>query len=676
MASTIPVIWLSSIATLDAKGELSTQRLIEEPCYLTPYDEPSIQEEFDRIDDCDGGGNTGPTEPYRAPSIPANIDYALYTNDNKINVKWPSSNGYGFSVQYELFEQMNNGSWVKVYDGYGTNITLQNKGQGKYSFKVLAKNSKYKTGFKQGLPTVIDPLVTENLMAKYPVLSTVEQKSTAYKQENEQFKTSTPISGQTNSPYSNNMLSLGVGYDVIRGALINQTCLNTQHPDFNLVQTLPTVTEEFDISYVQENTHLATLLNVSDSAKIGFGSGDYTLGFSNEQSRYQQSVTDESHVRFVVKFIKRAESWRLNTPFDHIAPELTNNVLSPNNDEAKRDFRSFCGDDYVNSVNIGSALYLVFSFDAKKYTYTERENEKSGLNLVLSKYFKADGSGSSNSELKLKLDQLKANVSAYQQGGPSGIAISITKDNVIDKYNQFVSGTNSTNWATVDFTTNSYNKPYAFSSYGYDQIFADYRGNQGPKAQMRRWLNLSVQHAERCKSWAEYGQATPAECAYSETEMKIAMSNCIQTSRWDQCVYPTLHNTGSLSTINNSTNFITWLDANVEKLRSESTSESYRHHAHRTDRNISDFTCLSANSCFANIHKGSGVGVNKGFTARISYKDEVKSLSHNVSPQHCVNTTAFLDPGTCLFCDTTADLNYTMEFDGMCPETTNFIIIP
>lgn len=689
IVSMTPAIWLAGMSASNASEPLSVKadaqisqdnlRLIE-PCILDISN--STQRLAPIEDDCGGGGGGGNSGPYRAPSIPPAISYAPYTNGNSIRVSWDASNGYGHSVQYELYESKNNGAWVNVYSGYSRSRVLTNRTAGKFRYKAKAKNTGYSSSYRTGAYTIINPKQSNNLYSQYAAaMQAMDQKNAQYRSSTTGAKTAltrAKATGQSSSLNNNEQrFYLGDGFDLLRGTL-KETCLDVQNPNFVISKTPPLQPSSFDVSYVNDNRQLAELLEVSQSAQVGFAGDDFSLGLSGEKERYLKSTTDESHVRFVVKVNNRREFWKLTTPTDAIYPELVNQVLSPNDQEAKADFRERCGDNFINSANLGSALYLVFTFDSKKYSFEERENAKAELGLKIGDIFSANGSAGSSSSLTEILTRLQVKINADQVGGPVGLAASITPANVMQKYNQFVQDTNPANWAAVDYSTNNYQRPTIYNAFSHEQIFAKYTGSQGPLAQMKRWLDISVQHKERCDPWGEYNQNRPQECGTSEAEISIAMDLCRETREWANCEHPYQYNTGSLTATSPGTYLYGWLSSNVKQLNDASKSQNYNHHVHRGQKQVDDRTCLATSQCFTNQFRGSGHGLGKGFSLNTGYYDNPKggSRTYAVYPQNCANTKVYLKTGNPPFGDTTADWQYSVTVEGLCPIAENFVVVP
>lgn len=679
LAAVVPKMVFAAAVSLQS---VEVQRI--EPC-LEPLTtrEISQQNEIIKPDPCAPGGGGG-GGPYGPPSTPPSITYPAYTNTNSIKISWAASYGNGYPVQYELYESKNNGGWAKIYTGSLPSRVLSNKTAGKYRYRVLAKNASFSSSYRYGNYSLINPRQKSNLYLKYPTtMSTLDSENYQFRIANSAAKTELKRDypeGQSSSMNTDeSRFHLGNGFDLVRGSL-KETCLNVNHPDFVITQTPPYQASTFDISYVNDNRHLAQLLDVSSSAQIGFSTDDFNLGLSGEKERYVNSVSDETYVRYVVKVKNRREFWNLSTPVNAIHPALVSNVLSPNDDEAKADFRERCGDNYINSVNIGSALYLVFRFSAKAYSYQEREAAKAELSLAIGDVFQAGGATDSSSSFTETLDRLNVEVRADQIGGPPGVAAGIALNglNVVDKYNQFVQDTNPSNWAAVDYSTNNYQRPTVYNAYAHSQIFADYTGSQGPLAQMRRWLDISVQHRERCDLYGAYNKNSPTQCHTSIGEISTAMDLCRETRNWDQCVHPHQYNTGSLTTTSPGTYLLGWLSTNVKKLNEDTNTEDYDHHVYKRSLNVDDRTCLKNSQCFLNPYRGSGPGIGKGFDVFSYYYDNPRggSRSYSVYPQHCARTQVFLDTGNWILADTTADWEYSVRVEGLCPDAEDFLVIP
>jgi hypothetical protein len=317
------------------------------------------------------------------------------------------------------------------------------------------------------------------------------------------------------------------------------------HPQFVITKSPPQQPTTYSVTHITDNRHLAEVLDVSASAKVGFTDDDFNLGASGEKERYSKAVTDDSYERFVVKWTQRGEFWRLNTPTDAILPELTSQVLIPGSDQARADFRERCGDKFINSVNVGATIYIVFTLDTKKYDAQTRQSKKGTLGLVIGEIFNGALAGSISSSNAQILSEMNVRVHADQVGGPPGLAASINATNFNTKYNEFIQGSNLSNWSAVDFTTSNYQRPTVYNAYPHEQIFADFTV---PFAQARRWLDITVQQRERCDPYSANSRDTPPQCGTAATELPIALDLCRETRDWTLCQHPASYYT-AFSTI-------------------------------------------------------------------------------------------------------------------------------
>jgi hypothetical protein len=618
-----------------------------------------------------------PPPPPTPPPTPSGISYPAYTNGTSLTVRWNSSSG---ATSYQLYESVNNGSYALVYQGGGVSTTLAGKGQSILSYRVRAcKNSTLCSSYRTGVKMAVNPKPAVDLYAKYPVLRTLDQRIAAYESTAPSFRTVVPRAvahGKGSVAVARIMgdqrFYLGDGYDVIRGAL-KENCLSVDHPQFVITNSPPQQPTTYSVTHITDNRHLAEVLDVSASAKIGFTDDDFNLGASGEKERYSKAVTDESYERFVVKWTQRAQFWRLNTPTDAILPELTSQVLVPGSDQARADFRERCGDKFVNSVNLGATIYIVFTLDTKKYDAETRQSKKGTLGLVIGEIFNGSLAGSISSSNAQILSEMNVQVHADQVGGPPGLAASINATNFNTKYNEFIQGSNINNWSAVDFTTSNYQRPTVYNAYPHEQIFADFTV---PFAQARRWLDITVQQRERCDPYSANSRGTPPQCGTAATELPIALDLCRETRDWALCQHPASYYT-AFSTIG-GTYLLGWLNDNVRRVVTAENTQTYNHHVHKGTLDVNDSTCLQHSMCFANKFRGSGVGIGKGFTYQQHEYDNPKGSdpTHALSSSdQCVNTRARLETGGFLG-DTTADLDYTMKIEGFCANNEAFVVVP
>jgi len=593
-------------------------------------------------------------------------------------VSWSgTTNNTYFAVE----ERVNGGSWSSVYQGGGTAVTLSGRPKAILAYRVRScRTSSTCSGYRTGPSVAVNPRQLVNLYSKYPILSTIDQRVAAYKATVPSFPSvlpRAPVGGRSGAGTARidpneQRFYLGDGFDVIRGGL-KDFCLDVNHPALTISRSPPLQPSTFDVSHVTDNRHLADLLEVSASARAGVTDDDFALGLSGEKERYLKSVSDETHERLVVKFVQRAELWRLSTPTDAINPDLTNQMLMPNSDPAKADFREHCGDKFINAVNLGAALYLVFDFDSKKFDRNERQAKKGQLGVAIGEIFSGNVAGSISTSTQLLLSQLNIKIHADQVGGPPGLAASITATNFAAKYNEFVQSLNSGNWAVVDYTTTSYPRPTVYSAYTHAQIFADFTA---PFAQARRWLDLTVQLKERCDPYGENSRPRPAHCGTSETELGIALDLCRETLDWAMCQHPAQY-VPAFSTMPNVF-LLGWMNDAVKKVNPADLTQSYAFHVHTGSLTVDQNTCLPRLQCFVNKFRGSRQGIGLGFTPLVTYYDNPKGTGPVYSlvlSESCVKTSAYLETRRPPFGDTTADLNYTMTIEGFCADTEAFTVV-
>jgi hypothetical protein len=575
-----------------------------------------------------------------------------------------------------------------VYQGVQPGATLTNKSRSTLAYRVRACHSdrpRLCSGYLTGKTMIVNPRPVHNLYEKYPFLHALDQRIASYMGSVPSFRTDVPridVPGQIygrpdNARIDGPRFILGDGYDVIRSGL-RSFCLDPDHPGIHIEKSPPSMSSSFEVIEIRDNRHLAEVLNISEGAKSGISHEDFTMGISFEEERYSKSVTDDTYARVVVRWIYRGELWRLATPVDPYAPEILNGFIKPDNATSKVEFRERCGDEFINRAHLGAALYLVFTYNLKKYSVDARTTQKHTFGLKISDIFNGSANASVSADTQRFVEVEKIEVHADQVGGPAGLAASINRSNYAQKFNEFVQGTNPSNLGAVDFATTKYERPTIYSAYQPSQLFADY---QIPYAQMRRWGTVVVQHRERCMPYAEHGRPVPPECTVSEAELGTALDMCRNTSQWADCVHPGAYRTpwginpaGTL--------ILGWLNDNVKKLVDHEMSQEWAHHVHRGEKSVNDNTCLPV-QCFTNTFQGSGDGIGKGFEPTVHVRDNPKHPDTLprftvTDSNRCVNTQLYLETYKPFIVgrDSTADFNYKMRVIGFCPTFSPFVMIP
>ncbi|MFY0529686.1 hypothetical protein ACN28I_43160 [Archangium gephyra] len=605
------------------------------------------------------------------PFSPSSVSHPAYTHGGAYTVTWGSSL---FGETYQLEEQFNEGVWTPLYHGPERSFYVSGRNAGEYNYRVRGCNSGGCGSYRTSTTIVVNPKPVVDLYAEYPFLYTHDQQNAQYAAQNQSFRTGfQQTSPATLTPVDGNFY-LGQGVNLLKGEPA-QICVDTNHPSFQIVSN-PVNARTFSVERATSLTHLSQLLDVDVSGGLSLGLKDFTLDVTGSKKRLSEQTGDSYRETIVARWENKVDHWTLNTIAEPLKPDFASSMLIPLNPNAQSRFRERCGDKYIHAVTRGARLYFVFSFDAKSYSSTERQQKAATLTAKIKEVLSLNGGGSVSLATALFLKSTGVEIKAYAVGGNTGVEVDITHTNFGTKFQEFVTTVNTSNVAAIQQFTSHYDQPTQFLNYSYFQVFADYRT---PLDQLRRWTALELERFQRCKLLENYGFST-ASCTAAGQEMETAMENCMETVRWGKCAHPLSYYTeiGS-GGVPASNSLYTWMGQNINALDRVAASQYFDHHVvgswgSKKCESFTDNTCLPSPSCAVDTTQGANDGLGQGFNYVQHYWDvpgSGSSNSHSIpAGTTCIQTLSTLC--TSQFGDTTADFRFTQEIFGQCPATRSF----
>ncbi|MFP2930693.1 hypothetical protein ACLESO_36945 [Pyxidicoccus sp. 3LG] len=603
-------------------------------------------------------------------------------------------------MTYELDEKKGSEAWRQIYTGQGRSYTALGRSPAVYYYRARACNTAGCGEYKTGPFAVFNPPPATNLHAQYPFLSTHDQQNAQYAAATQGFKTefkmpsSAPIlltldgSGDMSfkpPPRVDGLLRLGQGFNLLKDEYA-QVCIDTSHPAFRILSN-PVSETSFQATRAVTTTHLRELLDVGLSGGLSASGEEYSVEVSAEKQRFVEQISDTYQESVVVKWSRKLDQWTLDSVVDPLKPDFVSGMLIPNNPNAQTAFRERCGDKYVHALTRGARLYMVFHFDARKFSATDRTQNGAKLESAIKSIVSSSGAGSVTTETQQLLSSLNVGVEAFAVGGDESIRLRINRDNFTTEFNAFVNSVSASNSVLVEHFLSHYAHPTQWLNYNYFQIFADYRV---PLEHMQRWNAIDIELAERCKLFETYKNdgnygTTLDRCRQGSAEVMIAKSRCQETPSWSGCAHPTTYTTLG-GTFPGTTNLYNWLSTHIARLERETRSQSFTHHINggfgdKDCATYTDDTCLSASTCAVDRILGSGAGLNQGFAYyQYLYKSpgDGGKISHSLttngtSGARCVRTVSTICTST--FGSTVADHNFGHDLYGQCPQTRQFALV-
>ncbi|MCO7224790.1 hypothetical protein [Pleionea sp. CnH1-48] len=570
-----------------ALAEVTTEQRLIEPCLqerrAVDGNERNFIEPIPIDDDCGGGGG-GNTGPYVKPGTPASIDYASYARGT-FKVSWGASNGYGYPVNYKLYERKNSGAWTQIYSGYGTSRLLSNKTDGSYSYRVSGCNVKgcstYKTGFTMKVKNLP---AAPNYSSMYPGLEASRVGDSTFIAGNKSYRDvtrgaysgGTALKGATGAKTTSFGFHLGKGFGLTEGDYApEEMCLKT---DDLSVTTTPVNQDQLIFSQVQNSQDLYSKLDLDISADLSLSIGAFGLDADGKYELFRESKMKQDNSRVLIKWQRKAERLDLvsSTPFK-LKNYWKSNYINPTDgsDVSETHFRNQCGDQYVKSVTTGARLYVLLEIGNEELSTTEMETTSYNAKLKIASIFNASSSGTISSETRQFFEKHSIQLKVYTEGGSSVNASvqNVSLDNVKAFADNFIAGVTSAGHVALDKDLAYYPVPVEYNHLTHFNVYKDYRP---ARDNMRRWLSLDHQVNGRCENLtrvdAQAGQSKyRSRCHAARVNMGTHTEYCAVGQQWGDCNNPY----NAYGSINGSTvSLMPYLNVNIPSIYSTASQES------------------------------------------------------------------------------------------------------
>lgn len=635
------------------------------------------------------------------PGTPSEIEYAGYTNSGNVDIDWRTSTTSG--VTHSLDQSKNNGSWTNVYSGSARsrNVSLDN---GNYRFRVRSCNSNGCSSYRYGDRMVANKPETIDLYAQYPFLVSDDAENEQYAQTAKTFRgeykyrtsagrrgsvsTRNPNARTGDDPEDN--FNLGQGFDRLNSALA-EACLNFNHDDYRVFKAPSSKQDVKKVTFIRNTSDLFKSLDISDAASVDLTTEDVSANISSESRRLLESLTGNHSEVFVARVVENRETWSVTTQNDPIKRYFVDNMLSRRDSNGRNAFRQRCGDQYIGSTDLGAKLYLVFSYDSKSFATNQVSENNTNIEVGIQSILDGAYSSSQVQQFRALLQSVNMSVEAYTLGGPENIETGITINNFNTKIQEFVNGTNESNYRALALQYRNYPHPISLLDYNYYDIFNRFLPDM---AKVRRWNFLDAERRQRCKTLETYediggSKIDISHCDTMGVELKIAKDYCATSVDRINCEDPATYFTAGISNpsmpgvLPSPVNLYHELGNKIDYLRA--TSETGSHNDSVTGGawnkkciETDKYTCLTNASCFEDTFQGYDQGLNRGFGLDIkdyhSPGGGGSGIGNNsIKRQNgrtCVNT--YIKACTKRIGGSKARIRFDHEVFGRCPEQKAF----
>ena len=542
---------LSASEEVETTGEKNTQRVID-PCLYVKADSlpsnslnssslNSSDEEIEPsaipipIDDCDGGGGGG--GPYRAPGIPTKIDYSIFTlKDNKI--VWGASNGYGYSVQYKLEEQVNNGAWSQIYSGYGTSKYIDNRATGRYKYRIKGCNSKGCSSYRYGKLMRVKTPTTKNYSNLYPGLEAARAKDPNFVTTNKRFydvNKEADAQRQTGTSFEHN---LGKGFGLTEGQYApEEVCLE---PDHLYVNASNENRQTLNYHQIKTREELYRKLNLDISASLSLSIGKFGTQADAKYQLFRESEMLQEYSMVLVQWEKKVERLDLQSSQPRKLKDYwINGYLNPHdsNWNPEIDFRNQCGDKYLSAVVTGARLYILLEINNENFSSQSMQTKTWEAKAKLASVLSASSSGSISDQTKEYFNNNDIRLRIVNEGGSDKTSTVLTLDieGVKDYYDDFVSSVTPNGYVALEKEFSEYPLPQQYNGLQYYQVFYDYSDKY---EELTRWIALDNQVHDRCDGLLKVGNSWSVYCDNAYKNLGWQALNCANGEDWVHCKSP------------------------------------------------------------------------------------------------------------------------------------------
>ncbi|MCJ8270645.1 MAG: hypothetical protein MJK04_14735, partial [Psychrosphaera sp.] len=584
--------------------------------------------------------------PSPIPAVPGRISYTPYTALGQSSINWSTS--FGQSVSYHLYQQKDNGNWNVIYNGASTSYAVAGLADGMYQYKVKACTS----GGCSDYQTHTYMQVRRDANAGIALVGTGLK-----------HKAASPKSMAAMAAMAGRIAQLGYGFDAVNGEPGSTHCWDVA-TDADIVGSIVTAhTKDFNFSIAETSAALATALEINSTTGLSIAYGGYSAEFQSTKQLYNISASSSNSSYIVAKF---KDTRKVITAKGEPTLALTNtalNHLSTNH----TNFRTNCGDKYIDQLTMGRYFYLTIQVSATNKSQQDITAITEALKVDLGS-IDGDYSTARKESLKSSYDEYQLNIYVVSVGSGIGVTPLANVTKLFDFMNDFENGPNDTLYP-VDYSTKYYNIPDEYNTGDHFSVFPNYIPSL---TNVQSWLSLDQQVNDRCKyashvnvndshidkgkrfgemRFAVGDQKLDYYCSDAKRVILNNQQNCAEHQRWGSCYSPTSSqcndthlNTGSIQCMTNIDKIPYWNSQTIEGSLSAYQGGGTFTRQYSSD---TDVICLSSESFLnSDIYWNEGNYPSpeiKGFGTTQIRDQRVEQVTHNKivqNGQQCVSSFA------------------------------------
>ncbi|PME34410.1 hypothetical protein BCV39_21240 [Vibrio sp. 10N.286.55.E10] len=326
-------------------------------------------------------------------------------------------------------------------------------------------------------------------------------------------------SNNKDSPATSEANILGYGFNLVSEQPIRNRCiLNREY------QTIDNFSRYVEGRIVASKSEVDEFFSSALSMNVDgrYGGVSASARFRRDVSNSFQNLEQNNTVAFIIQERTRKlirDAW---PAIDQRAQAL----LETNTEISKRNFRSLCGDEFIDGVQYGREISLLLQVKSK----TLRNEDMAKTAAQISANYMTLVSGDLDHETIEKYRQYQQDYDIVIKAYAAGEPITLSDTNLLnfaEKLRAFESSSNRQD-SILSYQTSAYQVPEQME---YWQTFEDYRPVRNT---MVKWHQFMVfKHPERCQY-----RDVKSLCSLTRQQYQEMQMNCANTYQWSHCYEP------------------------------------------------------------------------------------------------------------------------------------------
>lgn len=332
-----------------------------------------------------------------------------------------------------------------------------------------------------------------------------------------------------NNAFSSEDPDLGGAFDTLSGS-VQRSCLDMG----NVLSTESMLNEtntEFFLAH--SRLELAKELGVEINAEVSTSFGAFSSSLSSLTKVLNSADFSENSLVVIYRFRYKYAERFLKYDRLSISPDNTDLLLSD-----ARKFRYQCGDGYIDSVNVGAELYLVFNLRHKNNHDLNKLHTRNAVKAAFGSFFKTSIDSKVDKKEERILNSLDISIDCVAVGLPKESCVvpigNVTNQVDVGAIAEYLKLSNAEllkasieDYVPISFSFQPYYPPNNRVDASYYDTFFDI----SPYRELLNQLMKAEQKVDRhCDQWVDNEY-----CEQARVKLHELIQSCAEQARWSDC---------------------------------------------------------------------------------------------------------------------------------------------